>query len=605
MVWQPPVNALRSPIAWLCALVTGAALVVASQALPAPAAANVPVVVIVMENHSFGPNDQGVDGDRAKYVVGNPEAPYINDTLIPSGTLFTHYTAYAPASLPNYLVMTSGTAEGCPQSPCEPATDRSENLFHRLGQEGTPFASLMESMPDNCALVDSGRYDVAHNPEVYYTNVAAGTGLPYRCPMTDLPVAAQPSGTPDHWPDPLPAFSFIAPDDCDNMHGADGTCPNGPDQLVADGDAWLAANVPVLLERGAIVLVTFDEGSNNDLAGGGGHIMTVMVGAGVPAGRQDPTHLTHFGLLGGLMDYFDLAPLLARSATATPLVIPRATPYVTPSISGMDPVAGPAGSTVTLTGSGFMNAYAVTFGGVKARFTIASDTSILATVPAGEVDGRIQVRTAGGVATSAEAFGTSSGPTPTAIRSSIASGPRASKATAAWPQPTDDGDLLVAIVAWSGDGAPGTPTGWDRAATTGRIAAFYREGAPSQTSVSIPFSADVGWTVSLSEWRGVAASDALGDVGKATSGSDVDTTAALGAATADTGDLTLAAIRVVGDASPSDPTNGFGFLDASAMPNATLHVYDGTVDAAGHVSASFSLSSPSKWQGLVLTFDAG
>jgi hypothetical protein len=463
----------------------------------------------------------------------------------------------------------------------------------------------MESMPDNCALADAGRYDVAHNPEVYYTNVAAGTGLPYRCPVTDLPVAAQPSGTPDRWPDPLPAFSFIAPDDCDNMHGADGTCPNGSDQLVADGDAWLAANVPVLLDRGAIVVVTFDEGSNNDLAGGGGHIMTVMAGPGVPAGRQDPTHLTHFGLLGGLMDYFELAPLLARSATATPLVIPRATPYAAPSISAIDPVAGPAGSTVTLTGAGFTNAYAVTFGGVRARFTIASDTSIVATVPSGTVGGRIQVRTAGGVATSAEVFGTSSGPTPAPVGSTIATGPRASTATAAWPQPTSDGDLLVAIVAWSGDATPGTPTGWDRAATTGRLAAFYREDAPSQASVSIPFSADVAWTLSLSEWRGVAASDALGDVAKATSASDVDTTAALGTVMADTGDLTLAAIRVAGAASPSDPTNGFGLLHAAAMPNATLGVYDGTASATGNVSTSLTLSSASKWQGLVLTFRAG
>jgi hypothetical protein len=74
---------------------------------------------------------------------------------------------------------------------------------------------------------------------------------------------------------------------------------------------------------------------------------------------------------------------------------------------------------------------------------------------------------------------------------------------------------------------------------------------------------------------------------------------------ADTGDLTLAAIRVAGAASPSDPTNGFGLLHAAAMPNATLGVYDGTASATGNVSTSLTLSSSSKWQGLVLTFRAG
>src|SRR4029450_7142355 len=47
MVWRARgfnMSWARSPIAWLCPLATGATLVVVSQALPAPAAANAPVV---------------------------------------------------------------------------------------------------------------------------------------------------------------------------------------------------------------------------------------------------------------------------------------------------------------------------------------------------------------------------------------------------------------------------------------------------------------------------------------------------------------------------------------------------------------------------------
>ena len=56
-----------------------------------------------MENHAYGPTDGTVNGDTTQYIVGNPDAPYINDTLVPQGTRFTSYFANAhpiPAELP-------------------------------------------------------------------------------------------------------------------------------------------------------------------------------------------------------------------------------------------------------------------------------------------------------------------------------------------------------------------------------------------------------------------------------------------------------------------------------------------------------------------------
>lgn len=59
-------------------------------------------------------------------------------------------------------------------------------------------------------------------------------------------------------------------------------------------------------------------------------------------------------------------------------------PYVTaPTVSGLTPTSGPAGTEVTITGSGFEGATGVFFGGVAATaFTVVSDATITAIAPA-------------------------------------------------------------------------------------------------------------------------------------------------------------------------------------------------------------------------------
>lgn len=79
--------------------------------------------------------------------------------------------------------------------------------------------------------------------------------------------------------------------------------------------------------------------------------------------------------------------------------------FVVPVVSSISPISGPVGTQVTLTGSGFLGATQITFGGVKAAsFTVNSGTSIIAPVPTGAVTGKIVVKTAGGSAPSPTVF---------------------------------------------------------------------------------------------------------------------------------------------------------------------------------------------------------
>ena len=68
------------------------------------------------------------------------------------------------------------------------------------------------------------------------------------------------------------------------------------------------------------------------------------------------------------------------------------TPVPAPAVTGVSPSSGldVGGDTVTITGSGFTNAYEVDFGGVAAPFTVNDDTTITAYTPGG-TDGTVDV----------------------------------------------------------------------------------------------------------------------------------------------------------------------------------------------------------------------
>jgi large repetitive protein len=86
----------------------------------------------------------------------------------------------------------------------------------------------------------------------------------------------------------------------------------------------------------------------------------------------------------------------------SPPAMVTVTIYPVPGVSAISPTAGPlaAGTSVTITGTGFNTATAVDFGSVSVPFTVNSNTSITATAPAapGNVPGSqdVSVTTAGG-----------------------------------------------------------------------------------------------------------------------------------------------------------------------------------------------------------------
>lgn len=75
-----------------------------------------------------------------------------------------------------------------------------------------------------------------------------------------------------------------------------------------------------------------------------------------------------------------------------------------PTISGFSPTSGGVGTSVTITGTNFTGASAVSFNNQGATFSVVSSTQINATVPNCSSSGQVRVTTAGGTATSSGSF---------------------------------------------------------------------------------------------------------------------------------------------------------------------------------------------------------
>jgi hypothetical protein len=237
------------------------------------------VVWIVMEN-------QGYSG-----VIGSREAPYLNGLAASCG-LATRFSAEAHPSLPNYVAMTSGSTHGISDDD-GPAAHRlaGPSIFSQLGAR---WRAVDESMPRPCALANSGRYAVRHNPAVYYSGVRGG------CATQDVPLRGVSGLTAP--------FTFVTPNLCDDMH----SCP------VRDGDRWLAGWLPGLLRTpeyrsgSTVVFITWDE----DDGSAHQHIPTLVVSRHTRPGTRSATAFDHYSLLATTEQILGL-PRLGAAARAS------------------------------------------------------------------------------------------------------------------------------------------------------------------------------------------------------------------------------------------------------------------------------------------------
>jgi hypothetical protein len=248
------------------------------------------IFIVIMENHGYGE------------IIGSPDAPFINQLATRYGVA-TNYVSVAHPSLPNYLALTGGDTFGI-TTDCTGCFQQAPNLVvDRIAPSGRTWRAYMESMPAPGYLGDAYPYMQKHDPFVYYDDLRTDPAqlanvVPFSQLAADLATAAT-----------TPAFGWITPNMLNDMH--DGT--------VAQGDAWLAGQIPVLLASAAwtqqrsLLVITFDEDDNAP----GNQVATLVIATGVPAGFRSAVPYNHYSLLRTIELAWDLTPLTANDARAT------------------------------------------------------------------------------------------------------------------------------------------------------------------------------------------------------------------------------------------------------------------------------------------------
>jgi hypothetical protein len=258
------------------------------------------VLLIVEENHAY---DQ---------IIGDPHAPYLNELARTYGTA-TQVDAGYPVRCPSlaaYLLLTSGDTHGvCDDRGPSAHPLTGANVFAQVAAAGRQWRAYAESTPKPCALGNSrdGRYLVRHVPATYYVNIRAD------CRRWAVPLGTPRTGSlhGDITAASLPAFAFVTPDACNDMHGA----PACAVDTVAAGDRWLRSWIPQILagpdyRSGRLtVIITWDEGNSSD-----NHIPTLIIS---PPTRHiaRAEHYTHCSTLRTVETVLGL-PLLGCAATA-------------------------------------------------------------------------------------------------------------------------------------------------------------------------------------------------------------------------------------------------------------------------------------------------
>ncbi|MEW6127530.1 MAG: IPT/TIG domain-containing protein [Acidobacteriota bacterium] len=328
------------------------------------------VFLVVEENHRYSD------------VIGNPAMPYLN-TLASRYGLATNYFANTQPSIGNYFWLTTGQVITNDSNFSGPVTV--DNIVRRLIADGKSWKSYAESLPSvGYTGGDQYPYVKRHNPFAYFSDVLDSP------PQTNklVPFA---QFADDLANQQLPNYSFIVPNQLNNSHDCPQSTPNCTDtEKLARADGWLKTNIDPLIaspqfQQDGLLVIVFDESANDDLEHGGGHVAMLVVSSRTRQNHQSTTFYQHENTLRLIAEALGLTAYPGAAATAANMSEFFGGTNTAPILTGVTPNNGliNGGTSVSISGTGFVTGATVSFGGVAAtNVTVVGSTTITATTPA-------------------------------------------------------------------------------------------------------------------------------------------------------------------------------------------------------------------------------
>ena len=335
------------PARLACAVVLLPLLVglVASRAGAAPSS-GVPrlnhVFVIVEENHGFSD------------VIGNPAAPNLNSLAQQFGVA-TSYFGITHPSEPNYVALLGGSFFGIADDNAYWTNLINQpSLISQLDAAHVSWKAYLDGSPHpgNQGICNPAKCNGAPDIDPLYASKHDGiqnftTSLNAADWSRQVPIGQLGQ---DLNSGNVPAFNYVIPSECDDMHGDPPYCidsgnPGDPQdqRLVANGDHYLGelvsniTNASFWSKGNNAIAITFDEGDDNNgccdanAPNGGGQVATVVVTSHGPRGLRDPNPYNHYSLLSTIQHSFGLGCLANTCDTdnvqpMTPLFVVTGSP---------------------------------------------------------------------------------------------------------------------------------------------------------------------------------------------------------------------------------------------------------------------------------------
>jgi hypothetical protein len=266
------------------------------------------VFVILLENHNWSD------------FKGNPDAPFINGTLLPMGSHCEQY--YNPPGLhpsePNYLWLEAGTNFGIFDDN-DPVVNRQNTTNHLVAQlrcADIPWKAYEEDITGTVVpLTATNNYVPRHDPFVFFDDLTGTNdpnnayGLAHIRPYTEL--------AGDLANDSVARYNFITPNLCDDGHDACSPQENSIQQI----DDWLTSEVPKILNSAAYsnngaLFITWDEGENGSDGPIGMILISPLARGG---GYSNNRRYTHSSFVRTMQEIFGVSPWLGDAANATDL----------------------------------------------------------------------------------------------------------------------------------------------------------------------------------------------------------------------------------------------------------------------------------------------
>lgn len=236
------------------------------------------VVWIIFENKSLSD------------LTSGSQAPVLQ-SLMRSCAYSTNHHDLVDHSLPNYLVLTSGSTHGVKRD--GPPKDYAISGASIFSQLGSGWRTYVDGMATPCQRTDGSDYAVRHNPAAYYTSLTS------TCTSNDRPMGST--------LDLSARFTLLLPDLNHSMH--DTKLTRSTAQQLAAGDAWAAKVVPQVLaspeyRSGRTALfVVWDEGA--------GSVPLIAAAPAIRPGTTTSVPNDHRALLRMTEEMLGLPPLSA------------------------------------------------------------------------------------------------------------------------------------------------------------------------------------------------------------------------------------------------------------------------------------------------------